>query len=191
MLSMKLRIWKKKLMFLHHIKNLKDTDLAKMIWKEQLDQDWPGLVKEAKGICSELEIEDVNETSCSKNEWRNIVSKACKAKDKVEIMAEMEGKTKLEHLMQDGVEAKPSLHAKPLSQVREQFEIRTFMTKGFKANFKSKYSDLKCEACGSETDSQSHAMVCPEYADLRVSVDFTKDEDLVNYFRKVLERRDG
>ena len=65
MLSMKLRIWKKKPVFIHHIKNLKDTDLAKQIWKEQLDQDWPGLVKEAKVICSELAI-----------------VKACKLKDK-------------------------------------------------------------------------------------------------------------
>ena len=31
MLSMKLRIWKKKLMFIHHITNLNDTDLAKQI----------------------------------------------------------------------------------------------------------------------------------------------------------------
>ena len=98
------------------------------------------------------------------------------------MVNEMKGKTKLENLMLDGVEAKPYLQAKALSQVIEQFEIRTSMVKGFKANFKGKYSDLKCEGCGRETDSQSHNMVCPEYEDLRVNVDFAKDEDLVEYY---------
>ena len=62
------------------------------------------------------------------------------------------------------------------------------MVKGYKANFKSKYSDIKCEGWGREMDSQSHVMVCPEYEDLRVNVDFAKDEDLLEYYRKVFER---
>ena len=58
------------------------------------------------------------------------------------------------------------------------------MTKGFKANFNAKYIDNKCEVCGVMKDTESHAMVCPTYADLRMELDLTKDVDLVKYFRK-------
>ena len=36
---------------------------------------WPGLAKETSEICKTLHIEDVNETSMSKTEYRRLVTK--------------------------------------------------------------------------------------------------------------------
>ena len=44
-LSMEMRIRKRKLLFFHHVRNLKNTDLAKHIWKQQHYQGSPGLAK--------------------------------------------------------------------------------------------------------------------------------------------------
>ena len=42
-----------------------------------------------------------------------------------------------------------------------------------------------------EVDTQAHAMMCTAYADLRDGKDMSNDSDLVNFFRRVLERRDS
>ena len=59
MLSMKLRIWKKKLMFLHHISGLKEDILAKNVWEQQKtrkqkgrqsSRSWGWMNKECKNV---------------------------------------------------------------------------------------------------------------------------------------------
>ena len=57
---MKLRIYKEKLALISHIKNMDEKSLASQIYREQIENDWPGLAKEAKEICEDLGIEDVN-----------------------------------------------------------------------------------------------------------------------------------
>ena len=54
-----------------------------------------------------------------------------------------------------------------------------------------KQDGISCEGCGIEVDTQAHAMICPAYADLRDGKDMGNDSDLVNFFRRVLERRDS
>ena len=66
MLSMKVRVWKKKFMFIHHVRKLEDKDLAKKIWKQQVFNDWPGLAREVSGICNELGIDDANVVNCTR-----------------------------------------------------------------------------------------------------------------------------
>ena len=38
-----------------------ETSLAKEIYEEQLKNNWPGLAKEAKEICEEIGINNINE----------------------------------------------------------------------------------------------------------------------------------
>ena len=57
---MKHRIWEQKLLLTKRIKNLDPSYLSKRIYEEQRTNEWPGLVMEAKEICQELEIPDVN-----------------------------------------------------------------------------------------------------------------------------------
>ena len=190
-LSMKLRIWRKKLMFIHHVKNLDDSTLAKQVWIEQKRNGWPGLARECKEICEKLGIEDANETNCGKKEWRRIVNLACRNMDKVDMLKGMEGKTKMEELKSGDCNIKPYMKLKSLKQVRDTFRARTHMVEGFKANFKNMYKgkDTTCDGCKEEIDSQSHALVCPAYSDLMIGLDIMQDADLVSFFSKVMDRR--
>ena len=77
---MKMRIFKEKLMMTVHIRNLDENTLASKIYKEQREKGWPGLAREGKEICQELEIEDVNETQMGKNDFKRLVSNAIKIK---------------------------------------------------------------------------------------------------------------
>ena len=94
---------------------------------------------------------------------------------------------KLEKIKNEGMGIRPYMGLKLLNQVRDLFRIRTCMVKGFKANFGHK--EAECEECGGKKDTQSHAMECPGYEDLREGLDLNQDIDLVIYFRNVLKRR--
>ena len=55
-------------MLILHIRNLEDGAIAKRIYEEQKEKNWPGLVTETDEICKELKIESVNTTNQSKKE---------------------------------------------------------------------------------------------------------------------------
>ena len=98
MLSMKLRIWKKKLMFLHHISGLKEDVLAKKVWEQQKTRNWPGLVAEGQAIFKELGLDEEGMQECSKLEWRMKVGEAFAAKDEKFMLEEIRSKSKLEEI---------------------------------------------------------------------------------------------
>ena len=60
----------------------------------------------------------------------------------------------------------------------------------FKNDYKYKKTGVMCVACGKEEEVNSHVMVCPEYEDLRLGRDFSKNQDLVKYFRNFMTRRE-
>ena len=101
-------------------------------------------------------------------------------------------KGKLEKLKDEDCKLKKYMNLKSLKEVRDTFRMRTHIVEGFKGNFKNmfKHQSLNCEGCGMEVDTQAHAMECLAYADLRDGKDMNSDRDLVNFFRKVMERRD-
>ena len=86
---------------------------------------------------------------------------------------------------------KEYMKSKSLHVVRETFRARTQLVEGIKGNFKNLYrgNDLRCQGCRQEVDTQSHVLQCMEYEDLREDMDMKKDDDMIKYFRKVLNRR--
>ena len=189
LLSMKLRIWKRKCMLIHHIKNMGEDTLARRIYLEQLEHGWPGLSKEVKLICEELGIEDVNFSSIEKNALRKVLDNACKVRDEKELKLKMAKKT--ENLKEEDCRRKVYMDNKSLADVRSIFRIRTNMVEGFRDNFHNmhKNTSLNCVGCGVEVDDQAHSMQCPAYDDLREGLDMGKDQDLIEFFRKVMDRR--
>ena len=79
------------------------------------------------------------------------------------------------------------------------FRVRSQLVPDIPGNLKNKYrrkgaddSDegLKCEYCKQgEIMTQSHCMVCPAWAELRMGLDLTDIKDLVKFFRMLLEER--
>ena len=49
---------------------------------------------------------------------------------------------------------------------------------------------LNCPGCQETNDLQSHAMGCAAYEDLRDGLDMVKDLNLVQFFKRVMERRE-
>ena len=191
MLSMKLRVWKTKCMLIHHVKGLEEGTLAKMVYLEQRRNRWPGLAKEVSMICAELNIEDGNTTTMSKSAFKRVVEMACREKDKLDMLSGMEGMTKCEGLKNSDCGLKEYMGKKVLKDVRDIFRARTQLLEGFKANHKNMYrgQDMRCEGCKMDIDTQSHVLVCNAYSDLRVDQDLSKDDAMIEYFRKVLKRR--
>ena len=84
---MKYRVRKSKCMLILHLKGLEDTSLAKMVYTEQIKNNWPGLVQEVRTICQNLDIEDASTTSMSKFCYRKVVDNACRIQDEVDMKA--------------------------------------------------------------------------------------------------------
>ena len=101
---------------------------------------------------------------------------------------------KLDHnlLSKEKFETKDYLKSLHLADARLRFSIRSKMTRTVQMNFKGepKYSKnlWKCLDC-QIPDTQEHIVRCPVYQPLRVGKDLNKDKDLVDYFRKVIDRR--
>mgnify|MGYP003315761953 CR=1 FL=1 len=81
-----------------------------------------------------------------------------------------------------------------LEDARTKFKMRTEML-NFKFNYKSDYENFsslwKCDSCLSAIETQNHILWCPSYAELREGKDIMKDEDVIDYFQKVIKIRDN
>jgi hypothetical protein len=193
-LDMGLRVWLEKVMMIVHIRSLEEDALARTFHKEQVAMAWPGLAKETKLICQELDIEDCNITSRSKSEYRQIVLEACHRKNKTKLLGLAEGKIKCERIMKEEYHKKDYISKKLICEVRQQYKSRYGLLP-FAGNFsKDKRfakSDWMCR-CG-QTEKEIHltAGKCPIYDDIREKyISFENDEDLVSYFKEILDRRD-
>ena len=105
----------------------------------------------------------------------------------------MEGKSKVKDLVTEHCNLKDYFQEKSLAATREIFRIRTNMNM-LKGNFKNdpKYKNdgVMCVACGMKEEVNTHVMVCSHYEDLRQGRDFSKNADLVQFFREVMSRRE-
>ena len=146
LISMKLRIWKRKCLLIHHIKNMEEGALAEQVYSEQRENGWPGLAREVTGICEELGIEDVNLSNISKCALKNILEKACQVKDERELLSKMGNKT--EKLKEENVKMKNYMNSKSLAAVRNTFRVRTNMVEGFRGSFKNMYRNTNLDCVG-------------------------------------------
>ena len=85
-------------------------------------------------------------------------------------------------------------HEKSVEKGRMAFKIRSHMVSdipgNFKEQFRKKVEGLACQYCQeSEMETQSHCLVCPAWAKLRVGLDMDNIRDLVTFFQKLLAER--
>ena len=59
-------------------------------------------------------------------------------------------------------------------------------------NFKREHKNasLECQGCHTSVDTQDHVLFCASYSDLRQDLDLSKDNDLTQYYREVMEIRE-
>ena len=80
-----------------------------------------------------------------------------------------------------------------MRNARTTFAIRTKLTicKYNNKNYKDYASQLwECDSCEKNIETQSHIISSEAYADLRKDKNLNNDDDLVEYFNKVMEIRE-
>ena len=77
LLDMSIRIWREKIMMVLHLRSLDEKSLARQVYEEQKLKDWPGLARETRNICINLDIEDCNITQIGRTKYRDYVTQAC------------------------------------------------------------------------------------------------------------------
>ena len=200
MLGMKQRLWMEKVKFVQRLKRMENS-LAKEVYEEQRNNDWPGLAKEVTEICREVGIEDVNE----KEEPREKVEEGIFYHHYREMKKDMESKEKCSEIRhEDFREVQSYMKENSIEKSRTMFSLRAKMY-NCRANMHGSYDkdDRGCLACtlaqgreeGREEDwvdeeSQSHLTVCPHYAHQRTGLDITITEGMVAYFQSILKERD-
>ena len=197
LLSMRMRVWVEKLMLVRHLRGLEISTIARRVYEEQTIQEWPGLVRETAAICELLRIEDCNKADMgnwSNKAYRALVLDACKAKDEEELREAATQMSKCNRIMQDTYGRKEYMSNRNLQEVRSMFYTRVQM-QPFGGNYgndrRFQRSGWLC-ACGEAREQEEHLVggECPVYGDLREEFpDTMGDEQLVDFFTMVLERR--
>ena len=193
LLDMKLRIYKEKLSMILHLKELDEHSLASQIYREQVEKGWPGLAKEAKQICEELDIEDINSSTMSKGEFKRLIVGAIKNKDEAILRQQAQNKVKCYNIMKEDYGKKEYLNDRKIEEVRQMFKSRVGLLP-FAGNFshdkKFAKTNWLCRCGLKETETHITAGTCPVYEDIwQARGDLMNDEELVNFFSAVLERR--
>ena len=97
-------------------------------------------------------------------------------------------------MMNENFENKDYIQNMKLSDARTMFHLRSKMI-NCKYNFKSSPENeqklWQCDSCQRQIETQSHMMSCPAYENFRSDKDLNCDEDLVKYFKQVLQVRDN
>ena len=182
----KWRIWEEKCLLLMRIQWLEEGSLAKMIYQEAEDNGWPGLGKEVRQICRELNIPDINLYRIQKAE----LQKALKFSHKEDMMKQFQSSKKLEDIKESNFDdIQPYFNDKNIENARIKFRIRTKMLKKVPGNFKNLYKNvpngLKCDLCEDEM-TQNHCISCPGRKEYRKDLDMNNLDDLVSYFKIIL-----
>ena len=193
LMDMKLRIYKEKLSMILHLKDLEDESLASQIYREQVDKGWPGLAKEAKEICEELNIEDVNATTMTKSEFKRMMKGALDTRNETMLKEQATNKTKCRSIMQEDYGKKEYMNEKKIEEVRLMFKTRVGLLP-FAGNFshdkRFSKSNWLCRCGMKENESHITSGSCQIYEDIwKDRGDLRNDEELVKFFSAVLERR--
>ena len=193
-LNMAIRIKIEKILLIFHIRSLKEDTLAYRIYKEQIIQNWPGLARETKQICKDLGIEDCNTTLLNKVQFKKLLLQSCHRTNEQNLRLLAKGKC--ERIGVEEYGRKEYVQNKNIASVRHHFKTKWGL-QPFAGNFsndKKRFSKSNwlCK-CEESRENESHLMAgqCKVYGDLTEKYsDFTDDNNLVQFFTEVLDRRD-
>ena len=199
---MQLRILHKKLIFLHHVATLPEGSLALDTLKVQEKFNFPGLVQECKQFLAEFRIADIG--SYSKPQWKKMIKVRILEKNKKLLVERAKSqnyaKICIHELEKNDFKLKSYCKTLNLFDARLRFKIESKMTPTIRMNFQSdsEFSRLlwACPGCsipGDVThgarDTQTHVLICDSYAKFREGRNLNVDEDLVSFFKAVINDR--
>ena len=186
-MKMKQRIWLMKLQLAKKILS-QEKSLAKAIYQEQLERNWPGLSIEVREICKAVGLDDINKKDIKKE----AMEEAIFFHNYKEMKQDLQGYKKLEDVKDNGFTKIPEyMEEKSLEKSRMSFRIKSKMVQSIKMNFKaSNKGNLTCEKCEAGIDeTQCHAMMCDGWKTQREGLDRSLLSDMVIFFTRLLEER--
>ena len=186
-LKMKQRIWLMKLQLAKKILT-QEKSLANMIYKQQLEKNWPWLSKEVREICKAVGLEDINQKEVDKE----AMEEAIFFHNYKEMKQELQGYKKLEDIKDNDFTKMPEyMEDKSLENARMAFRIKSKMVQSIKMNYKGSHKEnLSCDECESGSDdTQCHAMICNGWKKEREGLDLTVMSDMVIFFTRILEKK--
>jgi hypothetical protein len=186
MVDTKFRIFNEKCQLLLQIQRLDKEALARQIYEQAEEHDWPGLGRDVRAICEEIQIPDINKYSIDKKEIRSLIYEG-HYKGMIKMFDQSK---KLQDIKNDDFRTFQNyFHDKNLYNARLKFKIRAKMVENVPGNFKNcyKYNEtgLNCHNCLVEL-SQNHLSVCPAREKFRDGLDMSKLDDMVIYVRRYL-----
>ena len=193
-LTMKHRIWMRKLNLFKHLQLMDENTLGRKVFEEQSKRNFPGLVQEFHDIAKQINLlDELKDKEMSKLEFKNCVKKEIDKHNENTLRTEMKKMAKLEERWDEPYERKDYFKNLTVDQIRTKFRLNTRMTEA-KFNFKNDHNYRKelwlCDSCEKAIESQSHLLWCPAYANLREGKSLDSDKDLVTYIQGVLAMRE-
>ena len=172
-----MRIWQEKLLLLLRIKQKDTSVLCRQVYEEGRRNGWPGLGSEVSDICTEIGLPDLNENNLSKG----TIKKAIADHHYKDVKQELDKSIKLENIKHEEFhEVQEYFHEKSVEKSKMAFKVRSHMVQDIPGNFKEKFrkkgDSLNCKYCDESEVmmTQSHCLVCPAWAELRVGLDMDK-----------------
>ena len=192
-MPMKYRIYERKLLFANRILRSEGESLAKEVLCKQDELQWPGLAKEVKDICVELDLPNIMKENIPTLQWKKAVKEACNIAATKELKKSMEDMSKVKHLVNEDFERKDYIKKNNIYEARTMFKLRSKMVE-VKMNYKSDPRNSKelwrCDSCKSGAlESQTHVLYCTAYSDLRIGKNLEDMDHLVKYFSDVMAIR--
>ena len=184
--DMKYRIWNSKCQLLLQIKCLDEEALAKQVYEQAEENNWPGLGQEVREICQKIQLPDLNKYTIEKRQIQTAIFEA----HHKDMLQQFEKSKKLKDIKDDNFRGlQDYFHDKNLTNARMKFKIRTKMVENVPANFKNRYHfneiGVNCSSCYVEM-TQNHLTLCPERNIMREGLDMGNLDDLVIYFKRYL-----
>ena len=130
--DMKFRIYNEKCQLLVQIQRLETEALARRIYEQAEEHDWPGLGRDVRAICEEILIPDINKYNIDKKEIRSAIYEA----HYDNMMKLFDQSKKLQDIKNDNFRSYQSyFHDKNLSNARLKFKICAKMVENVPGNF--------------------------------------------------------
>ena len=146
-------------------------------------------------ICQSMNIEDPRTTEKNRKAFSNLVKERCRWKDEARMKEEMQKmkEKKMRTMVNQNLEMKEYVKKGTLYSARKTWEVRSHMLDvagNYPGNNKYKASRLMCQACDLEVkEDQEHLTRCRGYEDLRGDANLNMENELVDFFTRVMERR--
>ena len=157
-----------RLMYFHNLIHSDERRTTKKMIMNQMAGKGKGKSWYIEGVepwIVKLGLKDLEENivEVKKSEWKRRVKEGLNLCMEKELMGQKEKMTKLRFTR--SFEKQDYIKDCPMNKVKKIMKLRLNMTE-LKANFKGKYRDVICPACGVEEETTEHALACEEYKKL-------------------------